>query len=401
MKLSLFAICTLLFTTSLLAQNVNIPDAIFKEYLLTNTAINTNGDGEISVAEAETFMGEMLLYNMGIKDLSGIESFINLNSLACSQNDLKKLDLSKNINLVSLGCGFNEITNLDFSNNIKLEFLDCGYNQLNSIDVAHLSNLETFAIYGTKITALDLSKNLKLTTLRCYLNKLTKLDVSNNILLTSINCSNNHLEELDLRNNTALSELICNYNSLQNIDFGGNCGLSEFNAANNRLMSLDLRTDKSYTTISYDLSNNPFLNCISVDDPIFAQENITKIDEHVVFTTDCSNNFFEAQFTVDTVIGKIGLEVNFTDKSTGLPTDWKWDFGDGEYSTEQNPTHIYNQEGVYSIILKVENNDSRDSIIKKNLILVSNDYKKNVNIPDANFKNYLINNLIININLDY
>jgi hypothetical protein len=38
-------------------QNVNIPDANFKAYLVGNTAINTNGDTEIQVSEATAFTG--------------------------------------------------------------------------------------------------------------------------------------------------------------------------------------------------------------------------------------------------------------------------------------------------------------------------------------------------------
>ncbi|MDY0083843.1 MAG: PKD domain-containing protein, partial [Ignavibacteriaceae bacterium] len=32
-----------------------------------------------------------------------------------------------------------------------------------------------------------------------------------------------------------------------------------------------------------------------------------------------------------------------------------WDFGDGNYSTEKNPTHFYNAEGDYTITLRIEN----------------------------------------------
>lgn len=35
------------------------------------------------------------------------------------------------------------------------------------------------------------------------------------------------------------------------------------------------------------------------------------------------------------------LLVRFTDLSTGTITSWKWDFGDGESSTEKNPEHLY------------------------------------------------------------
>ena len=41
------------------AQNVNIPDANFKAYLVGNTAINTNGDTEIQVSEAAAYSGQI------------------------------------------------------------------------------------------------------------------------------------------------------------------------------------------------------------------------------------------------------------------------------------------------------------------------------------------------------
>ena len=47
--------------------------------------------------------------------------------------------------------------------------------------------------------------------------------------------------------------------------------------------------------------------------------------------------------------------VSFTDTSTGNPTSWKWNFGDGFTSNVQNPTHTYAVAGTYNVVLVVSN----------------------------------------------
>jgi PKD repeat protein len=47
------------------------------------------------------------------------------------------------------------------------------------------------------------------------------------------------------------------------------------------------------------------------------------------------------------------LTVQFTDESTGNITSWSWDFGDAGTSTEQNPSHIYNSTGYFTVKLTV------------------------------------------------
>lgn len=46
-----------------------------------------------------------------------------------------------------------------------------------------------------------------------------------------------------------------------------------------------------------------------------------------------------------------GSTVQFTDQSSTSPTAWAWDFGDGNISTQQNPSHTYAQDGNYTICL--------------------------------------------------
>jgi PKD repeat protein len=67
-----------------------------------------------------------------------------------------------------------------------------------------------------------------------------------------------------------------------------------------------------------------------------------------------------AAFTVDPVHPLRGEPVAFTDSSFGAPTSWQWNFGDGQNSTEQNPVHIYEQSGVYSVSLAVSDGTTTD-----------------------------------------
>jgi PKD repeat protein len=54
------------------------------------------------------------------------------------------------------------------------------------------------------------------------------------------------------------------------------------------------------------------------------------------------------------------LRCSFTDKSKdddGNLVSWVWDFGDGTGSSEQNPTHSYEDEGHFDVTLTVTDND--------------------------------------------
>ncbi|HDN65376.1 MAG TPA: PKD domain-containing protein, partial [Methanosarcinales archaeon] len=87
-----------------------------------------------------------------------------------------------------------------------------------------------------------------------------------------------------------------------------------------------------------------------------------------------------ALFTAEPGAGTAPLNVTFTDESTGYGiTDWEWDFGDGDNSTEQNPSHVYT-EGIYSVSLTVTNATGSDTCNRSNYITVSSS-----SAPVANF----------------
>ena len=76
-------------------------------------------------------------------------------------------------------------------------------------------------------------------------------------------------------------------------------------------------------------------------------------------------------FSASPTSGKAPITVDFTDQSTGLPTSWKWTFGDGNNSTEKNPVHKYNKSGLYSVTLTASNANGSNALTKKSYIAVS------------------------------
>lgn len=51
-----------------------------------------------------------------------------------------------------------------------------------------------------------------------------------------------------------------------------------------------------------------------------------------------------------------GATVSFNDISSNTPTQWSWSFGDGNSSTQKNPSHTYAASGTYQVTLSVQNN---------------------------------------------
>ncbi len=78
-----------------------------------------------------------------------------------------------------------------------------------------------------------------------------------------------------------------------------------------------------------------------------------------------------ADFVADPVSGAYPLAVQFTDRSGGLPTSWAWDLGDGTTSTEQNPGHVYQAAGTYTVSLTATNAQGSDTLTRTDYITVT------------------------------
>ena len=61
----------------------------------------------------------------------------------------------------------------------------------------------------------------------------------------------------------------------------------------------------------------------------------------------------QAQFMIQPTIGQVPLTVFFTDTSSGNPTDWRWDFGDGNTGEGRQIMHTYLQPGIYPVTMMI------------------------------------------------
>jgi len=130
-------------------------------------------------------------------------------------------------------------------------------------------------------------------------------------------------------------------------------------------------TTADNTTVDNTTVDNTTVDNTTVDNTTVDN---TTVDNTTVDNTTVDNTTSEliADFTASSINGKIPLTVAYTDKSTGSPISWHWNFGDGKCSTVQNPMHTYCKMGKYNVTLVVNNNENSNSITKYEYITVEN-----------------------------
>ncbi len=78
-------------------------------------------------------------------------------------------------------------------------------------------------------------------------------------------------------------------------------------------------------------------------------------------------------FVMSDTSGCVPLEIEFTDLSYSLfnVAYWTWYFGNGDSSTQENPTYTYEEPGVYTIGLKVVDGNGTSEITSESLVVAS------------------------------
>lgn len=91
-------------------------------------------------------------------------------------------------------------------------------------------------------------------------------------------------------------------------------------------------------------------------------------------------------FKADTTMVCPNFLIQFTDLSVGDTVfNWQWDFGDGNTSTQKNPTHAYSNPGFYTVKLTASSSNATQTKTKNNYIHVRDFPEAALNYTDTLF----------------
>ncbi len=118
--------------------------------------------------------------------------------------------------------------------------------------------------------------------------------------------------------------------------------------------------------------------CLTIyDSTINCQDEYCAVIEAGNTTAICNADF-------NYVYDSLNNAYQFFDYSTGNITSWYWEFGDGNISTSQNPSHQYSTPGVYEVVL-CAHDDNNNCIAYFDDIIIHGDQTQSI---DANFIYY-------------
>ena len=259
----------LLLTTTSTSSSWKINSALFNHNVDYQYVDNTNGNVLYSGSAADLGFEVDLSIGNGDTSLFILDRELGYD---IDELDLRVLLLNAiNVNflpsLLSLNIDTNNVTVLDITKNTNLTGLRFESNDISILDVTQHINLTDLLIARNNISVLDVTQNINLTGLSCFSNNISVLDVTQNTNLTALDCGDNPFSVLDLSQNTALSFFKC---------------------IGNTLTSLNFKNGNNTNILTFNITNNPDLECVLVDDVAYANENFTSKDAHTNYSdTTC------------------------------------------------------------------------------------------------------------------
>lgn len=356
-------------TINSFSQNTFVPDDNFEQALI-DLGLDTPPLDDNVLTSNISGVTDLDIANKNILDLTGIEDFVALTNLDCSNNQLTTLNISQNINLVELYCSTNQlsslevinlpnlirlwcfsnqITNLNITQNPLLISLRCEYNQLTSLDTTNNINLNVLVCEHNQINFINVSDSVGLNRFLCGNNLITNLDLSANTNLSYLSCEQNQITSLDFTNNNRLAIIICNNNALTSLDLSQNTNLTDLDCSNNMLCALNLKNGTNNNIVSMNFDFNPDLNCVIVDNendnhttwnPVSFLNYVNSINACRDFIpVDVLENVIGTSYTLPTLTNG-----NYFTETNGMGTP----LNTGNVISTSQTIYIYNESTCYS-----------------------------------------------------
>ncbi len=286
-------------------NKTRVPDPNFEQALIDFGYDSGSVDGYVvtdSIHKIET----LNVSNRNIFDLTGIEAFVALDSLNCSENQLSSLSITTNRSLKNLSCFSNNLTELDITRNDSLIKLNCGNNNLTLLDVQGKLDLVELVCDNNNLTQLNVSNLPSLEAVDCSSNDITTtgggvagLNIANTSLkqllcaknefvaidiepvsgtLEELDCADNNISILDISTASGLKKLNCSLNFLKDIDFSANMILEALSCDSNQITDLIYNTTAPYA----------FFTSLSCDDNVLKRIDGTQFE--VLTMLSCASN---------------------------------------------------------------------------------------------------------------
>lgn len=282
------------FTTDFTQECTYIPDNAFERCLISlgyddvlDNYVNTRNI--IDIKHLSLFNFAVWSTDYEITDLTGIEAFINLETLLLSDttnlwvynwedddlhHKVSTVDLTHNPKLRTLSIGNSTLTSLNLSNNPLLSHLSGSCN-ITNLNLSNNPLLNHLSLINSADFNLDVSSNLLLKRLR--LSNCISIDLENLNLLKHIDVTSTTNLDLNIENKIELECLIIRHCNISDSDLNlSSCeNLKElilYEIPN--LVELDMRNGNNWNMTGVThyggptiyIQNCTLLSCISVDD---------------------------------------------------------------------------------------------------------------------------------------
>jgi uncharacterized protein YjbI with pentapeptide repeats len=276
-------------------EEIKINDHAFLDALIEQ-GVDINADGIISPAEAQT-ISKLDLNGKGIIDMTGIESFINLDSLYCESNEFTWINLSECRKLRVLYCSHGRLRTLDVSNNPLLVDLACERNvDLRQLDVSYHPQLFYLNCQYCGLTSLDITGAVSLEILMSEMNRITSIDFSTNPKLRYLFFAFCDLESVDLSGLAELNWAYFQGNQLQSATLGSHPDLENLGLGMNQLTEVELSGCTALRVLGLgtnELTSLDVSSCPDIESLNFTSNHISEIDlsnQIEIHSLRCSDN---------------------------------------------------------------------------------------------------------------